>query len=194
MLQTRWLTVMDSYLQALLATTTALNITIFKVIAFLGSPATVFVLTAILCGYLWVYRSPAYSLWVGTIQLAGAGIVEIIKYIVQRPRPIHQVVPDTGFSFPSGHTFCTTIFVCTLLLVVLPLIKDQEKKLAAILIGIVWLLMVAASRIVLRDHFPSDVMGSLLLAGAFWLLFTPQEAFVIQIINRLLFKQHPSKS
>ncbi|MCH4172163.1 MAG: phosphatase PAP2 family protein [Lactobacillus sp.] len=193
MLQTSWLTRMDHQLQTQLATTSTINITIFKTIAFLGSPATVMVLTAILCGYLWFYRSPAYSIWIATIQLTGAGIVEVIKYIVQRARPLHQIVPDTGFSFPSGHTFCTTIFICTLLMVGLPLIKDQEKQLAVTLMAIVWLLMVAASRIVLRDHFPSDVLGSLLMAGAFWLLFIPQEAFILGIMKRQLFKGWSSK-
>jgi undecaprenyl-diphosphatase len=53
--------------------------------------------------------------------------------------------------------------------------------------------MVAASRIVLRDHFPSDVLGSLLMAGAFWLLFIPQEAFILGIMKRQLFKGWSSK-
>lgn len=39
---------------------------------------------------------------------------------------------------------------------------------AGLLLGIIWIGLVAASRVYLRAHYPSDILGSLLLAGFWW--------------------------
>lgn len=132
------------------------NTAIFKVVATLGSPATVIGLTALLCLWLWLKQGPVISLWFAGLQL----------------------VLDHGASFPSGHTFCTALLVFTLWTLCLPHIQDQESQLITILIGIGWIAMVAISRVYLRDHYLSDVLASVCLAGGWWLLVTPVQAFI----------------
>ncbi|KZT82027.1 Membrane-associated phospholipid phosphatase [Lactiplantibacillus plantarum] len=85
---------------------------------------------------------------------------------------------DHGASFPSVHTFCTALLVFTLWTLCLPHIQDQESQLITILIGIGWIAMVAISRVYLRDHYLSDVLASVCLAGGWWLLVTPVQAFI----------------
>ncbi|HCB99931.1 MAG TPA: hypothetical protein DEP42_01725, partial [Ruminococcaceae bacterium] len=66
--------------------------------------------------------------------------------------------------------FCAAIFVCSFLYFLFLLIKGPKRRVAMVLAGIVWVCLVAASRLYLRAHFASDVTGSMLFAGAFWLL------------------------
>ncbi|WP_054664352.1 phosphatase PAP2 family protein [Lacticaseibacillus camelliae] len=161
-----------------------LNTGIFKLVGTLGSPATVIGLTAVLCLFLWIKRDLITALWAFGIQLFGSAIAEIIKQLVARARPLHQLVPDTGYSFPSGHTFCTVLFVFTLLMLGLPLLHDQETKLVAVLAGMIWIGLVAASRVYLRDHFATDVVASVLLATGYWLIITPFAAAVQDALRR----------
>lgn len=161
------------------------NTAVFRTIAFLGSPLIVLIATGLLCMFLWPQDRHA-SLVIGLIQLGGSGLVEVCKYIVQRPRPTHQLIADTGFSFPSGHTFCTTILILSLLFVFLPRIQDQEIRLAWTLVGILWIGLVAFSRVYLGDHYATDVLGSVLLASGFWLVVRSQENKLILLSQHFL--------
>ncbi|WP_054725756.1 phosphatase PAP2 family protein [Paucilactobacillus hokkaidonensis] len=87
---------------------------------------------------------------------------------MQRPRPIGQLVKDTGFSYPSGHTFSTAILILTILFIIVPLLEDQEVQLLVSLLAIIWIIIIAFSRIYLRNHFPTDVLAGLLLAVSWW--------------------------
>lgn len=170
-------------------TITPHNTLIFKAIATLGSPAIVLGATALLCLWLWYRRDLALAIWVGAIQLVGSAIAEVCKQLVARARPIHQLVADSGYSFPSGHTFCTTILIFTLLMLGLPRLHDQEVKLVAVVLGLIWVLLVAIARVYLRDHFASDVVGSMLLASGFWLVVTPYT----QVVQTHLRHKLPAK-
>jgi undecaprenyl-diphosphatase len=72
---------------------------------------------------------------------------------------------DSGASYPSGHA--TTAAVLAVVLIVLA--ATVAGRLAAIVLGILYVLAVAASRVYLADHYPLDVLGSMLcaLAAAF---------------------------
>lgn len=165
-----WLQAADAACQTALATTlgTGERAT-FAAIAVLGSPAVAIGVTAVLAGGYWLRQQRGTALWLAGTQVIGAAVLELCKLAVRRPRPTRQLVADTGFSFPSGHVLCLTLLVLALLSLVLPRVKDQEVQLVIVLVGLVWVCLVAFSRVYLRDHFGSDVVGSLLLAGGLWL-------------------------
>ncbi|WP_340137597.1 phosphatase PAP2 family protein [Lacticaseibacillus paracasei] len=127
---------------------------------------------------VWLQQEPVVSLWFAGLQLGGSAITEGFKLLIDRSRPLHQLVLDHGASFPSGHTFCTALLVFTLWTLCLPHIQGQETQLITVLIGIGWIAMVAISRVYLRDHYLSDVLASVCLASGWWLLVTPAEAFI----------------
>lgn len=89
-------------------------------------------------------------------------IVNIIKYAVNRERPfIHNQLIEklsTGGSpsFPSGHTSDAFMIAFSVSLLF------ARQKCWLLLIW-VWALLVAYSRIVLGVHYPSDVLGSILI-------------------------------
>ena len=101
--------------------------------------------------------------------LAAALLYRLLKRWTRRPRPfrthreiVAHVAPLDEFSFPSGHTLHAVSFTL-IALAYFPL-------LAPLLVP--FTLLVAASRIVLGLHYPSDVLAATLigfaLAGTSW--------------------------
>ena len=127
------------------------------------------------------------SLWLGFVLIGGNIISFLIKLTVRRQRPLDKIIPASGFSFPSGHVFGTTLVVLALIMFFLPYLKNQTTKNILKTILIIWLIIVAVSRVYLRGHFPTDVIGSILLAGAWWecseLLYLRYRSAVLNIFK-----------
>ncbi|KRN28086.1 phosphatidylglycerophosphatase B [Lactobacillus selangorensis] len=141
---------------------------ILSIVAFFGSPIMAIFLTILVAGAFWLYHYRQISIWIVATQFSGDAVALFVKDFIQRPRPTGQIIKDTGFSYPSGHTFSTAILVLTILFIVVPLLKDQEVQVLVSVLAIIWLGVVAFSRIYLRDHYPTDVIASLLLALTWW--------------------------
>ncbi len=112
------------------------------------------------------YRSESAML---ILSLGGAALLtNLCKWIFARKRPdLYWPVVDMplSWSFPSAHTAqATAFFLC--LFVVIRRIAADWAMLAAV-ISVAAVLAVALSRIYLQVHFPSDVLGGLVL-GALW--------------------------
>ena len=93
-----------------------------------------------------------------------SAIVDILKNVINRPRPfitypsIHNLVQVHTASFPSGHA--AEVFM---LAISLSLLFPKRKW--GIGFGWVWALLIAYSRVDLGVHFPSDILGSIIVAG-----------------------------
>ncbi|WP_158753394.1 phosphatase PAP2 family protein [Dyella sp. S184] len=110
-------------------------------------------------------------------QMAATGLVALLLYRLlkrwtHRPRPyrvcpgvIAHVPPLDEFSFPSGHTLQAVSFTIVAL--------AWYPHLAPLLLG--FTALVAASRVILGLHYPSDVFAAILIgsglgATSLWLL------------------------
>lgn len=90
-------------------------------------------------------------------------IITILKYTIHRERPyvdyrdIEKLVDGGGPSFPSGHSADAFLMaVCITLLF-------NRKKWFLCFIVWIWALLVAYSRMALGVHYPSDLLGSMIL-------------------------------
>lgn len=103
--------------------------------------------------------------WLILISLTiNSAIVVMLKYIINRPRPfitypfIHNLVAVQTPSFPSGHA--AEVFM---LAISSSLLFPKQKW----VIGFswAWALLIAYSRMDVGVHYPSDILGSIIVTG-----------------------------
>lgn len=141
---------------------------IFKLVATLASPAVTLVIALVFSIGLYVTHHQTLGLLAIITMFGGDVVAFIMKNIVRRARPTQQLVPDTGFSFPSGHVFGTVLLVIIVVAISLQLISSQPLRVGLVILGIIWVLIVMVSRVYLRDHYASDTLGSVFLASGCW--------------------------
>ncbi|MBK8740769.1 MAG: phosphatase PAP2 family protein [Betaproteobacteria bacterium] len=101
--------------------------------------------------------APVRSVAGGASVTGGAAIVYGVKALVGRTRPaLWNTETYWGSSFPSGHTLAVAAFAtATVLCVARIWPRAHTSVLAAALL---WILLVAFSRLVLGVHWPTDVL------------------------------------
>ena len=129
----------------------------FELVTFTGSVTFLFpVASLVLIAFVYAKRQHE-ALIVATSMINGAALVYIVKTLVNRARP---TLWDTewywGSSFPSGHTLLVAAFATSTALCV-SRIKPNIRK-PALLMAIIWISLVATSRLVLGVHWPTDVL------------------------------------
>ncbi len=120
--------------------------------------------------------------WLMLIGSISSGLDNIIKLIISRQRPpadlVHILSPTTGFSYPSGHAVFFTWMSFMLAVSLAPKIKPAYRPVLWILAGVV-IVLTCIARVWAGDHWPSDVLGGVLL-GVGW------SAFVLWLPERWL--------
>jgi membrane-associated phospholipid phosphatase len=120
--------------------------------------------------------------WLMLIGSISSLLDNIIKLVISRQRPaadlVHILTPATGFSYPSGHAVFFTWMSFMLAAALAPRVKPVLRPLlwtaAVVVIG-----LTCVARVWAGDHWPSDVIGGVLL-GAGW------SAFVLWLPERWL--------
>lgn len=121
------------------------------------------VVLAILAGLLWWRAERLLAIWVVASTVLVLGGNALIKWIVQRDRPVwdlplHEI---GGWSFPSGHSAGAGLFFTVLCLLTIVLTGRGLRRRLLLTLWIVLALLVAADRIFLGVHFLSDVIAGL---------------------------------
>ena len=137
----------------------------FEAVTFTGSSKVLLPLAAVVTIALLFARHRFEALLVAASVISGTIVIYVIKTVVGRDRP---ELWDTGWywgsSFPSGHTLIVAAFATAAALCV-GRIRPAAGKLA-LSIALLWVSLVAISRLVLGVHWPTDVLVAACI-GAF---------------------------
>ena len=156
----------------------------FVVITQFGGVFGIIALTAILLGLLLRRKMYKNALIVGAT-VAGAAILNVIlKLIFERTRPDlwEQLIVETSFSFPSGHSMITAalglslIFICW----------NTRFRWLAVALGSSFIIVIGFSRLYLGVHYPTDILAGWVVSAA-WL------STVVTIVNVNLLRKNLSK-
>ena len=137
----------------------------FEVVTLTGSSWVMFPLTAVTTIALLWARRRFEALLVAASVISGSIVIYVVKAAVGRVRPaLWDTAWYWGYSFPSGHTLIVAAFATAAALCV-GRIRPALHNLALTL-AILWISLVAISRLVLGVHWPTDVLVAACI-GAF---------------------------
>jgi undecaprenyl-diphosphatase len=140
-----------------------------KVVTYLGSLTVIIPLTAATAAWTAVRRR-----WIDTAALiAGVALsvalVQFFKDYYDRARPIDGLVDANYAAYPSGHTaYAVALVACATVLVRGG--SGWAVRFAAITVAVIAVAVVGVTRVYLRVHYLTDVIGGAALGVAIWAL------------------------
>lgn len=137
----------------------------------LGGFAVLALLTVAVVGYLALARKYAAVVLVLAATVGGGLLNTGLKNLVDRERPPEEgrLVQETSFSFPSGHAMLSSTVYLTLGALLARLVHERSAKVYFIAVAACLTVLIGASRVYLRVHWPTDVLAGW-TAGATWAL------------------------
>lgn len=159
----------DKFVQnLLLPITSPTNTRIVEKITYLGGPRIAAILSIIVSLYMFIRHNFKAGIWSASTLVIGNLINVLAKNLIQRPRPSDKLVAIGGYSFPSGHTFGTALFIFFVVFLIVPQIKDVTLRRILTFLGFLWILIIALTRVYLHVHYPTDTIASVLLVLFLW--------------------------
>jgi undecaprenyl-diphosphatase len=163
--------------QKLKGITNASNTNIMLFITFFGSdyflvPAYIFLIVY----FLLFKKTRRLSLDVTAIGISSTIILFSLKAIFHRHRPFDPLVKSVnGFSFPSGHSFCSFTFFGLLIYILWNHQVNPLVRWIATIFFFLFACIIAVSRVYLHVHYASDVVAGFCLCIvwlglSFWII------------------------
>lgn len=137
---------------------------------YIGETVWVIVVSVALLAFLWIkgriYRAMAFVL----LTIAGGCILnQAAKAYFQRPRPdiVNQL---ESFSFPSGHSMLSILYLLTVAFIFAQMTATKWKKVILFVVAVVLTILIGFSRVAESRHFISDVFAGWSLGFTWFVL------------------------
>lgn len=123
------------------------------------------VLILLVAALFWLLHERWVAIWLIAGLLLGEGTAALAKRLVNRPRPVGASLSDVvpSASFPSGHLVRAIIGIG--LIIALVVWRWPAWRLPAVAVGLIFLLLLGAARVASGEHWPTDVLGGMLLGA-----------------------------
>ena len=134
---------------------------------YIGDTGFVVLITVCLLLYLWLRKQNYRAMIFALLTIAGGTTInQVIKSYYARPRP--EIVDQlTSYSFPSGHSMMSVLYLFTLAYIFSESVKNKRLKILYWLVAIVLFICIGLSRVAEARHFATDVLGGWSL-GIVW--------------------------
>ena len=135
---------------------------------YLGTNLTMLPLMVVVGLVLWrKFRAPLVAVHLLTVSIGSLSLNPTMKHLLDRPRP--ALFPLRGMwtwaSYPSGHMILTTALYVTISL----MLQEKYGWKWPFLATFVIVVLTGYSRLYLQVHWPTDLIGGLLI-GVTWLV------------------------
>lgn len=138
--------------------------------------------------YLLRKKEKILAFWAVSNLLAVGFLGSVFKHVVGRGRArpnLGALADRSSASFPSGHSLLAMALVCTILIILAYLHVEKTKGIKIFLLT--YLVLIVLGRLILRVHYPSDVIAGMLLSYS-WVNFS------FQIVQRYLPAPEPEEA
>ncbi|MGG5331698.1 phosphatase PAP2/LCP family protein [Enterococcus sp. AZ163] len=150
-----------------------LNAPMLTAVSLLAKTATIgpmFLIFLLFMIYLLHKKEKILAFWSVSNLLAVGFLGSVFKHVVGRARPTLGALADrSSASFPSGHSLLAMCLVCTIFITLNYLNVRKTKGIKLFLI--VYLVLIVLGRLILRVHYPSDIIAGMLLSYS-WVNFS----------------------
>jgi undecaprenyl-diphosphatase len=149
---------------------------IMKFFSFFGNIQFLLPAYILLIIYFYTKKQYRYCINIAIISLSSSTLMFALKDIFHRARPQLPILKGlTTYSFPSGHALSSFIFCSIIIYLIWRSGLQKLWKWLFIVLLLMFTLTIGISRIILRMHYPSDVVAGFCLGIAwvilsFWLL------------------------
>ncbi len=150
-----------------------------RIISIIFDTTALAIISLAIATLFFIFHHRRYGLLLLSSMAGAALLVDAFKILVQSPRPLNEILPETSYSFPSGHVTSSVVFFGVLTYFAWKYCYTNKTKIAVSVTYISIISIVGFDRIYLNVHWFSDVIGAIFL-GSFWL------AFCIYMFNRLV--------
>lgn len=140
----------------------------FIFITSFASTATTCLIVLLVCILCWVIRQRYILIGLLIATLGSTIFTFLSKLLFHRTRPVDILLFERTDSFPSGHATITVALYGFLAYMAIRFSRNFAMQVRIAVITIFFSLLIGLSRILLNEHYLSDVLGGFLV-GALWL-------------------------
>lgn len=159
------------------------GIQIWSGITFLGNKETIIAFSILLIIAFFLLKKYTHII-ILTTTVIGAELSGLLaKNLFQRIRPV-TALPDTSFSFPSGHATISMAFYGLLIYFVWKNIESKYLRVGLIAVLSLLILSIGFSRLYLGMHFLTDILDGYFLGFAWIILGVSAGKTFLKNINK----------
>jgi undecaprenyl-diphosphatase len=119
--------------------------------------------------------------------------VHVTKDAIDRPRPSHALIEVEGGSYPSGHAAYAVTWVAAAV-VLSRALPNLASRFAFVTVAVVVAIVVAATRVYLRAHYLSDVVGGMCLSACIFALCGVAALVISYVRNNVAAREAPAST